>query len=274
MRKCPVCGAETTPQDTKCTTCGNHLNVKSLQAPQVIVIVVLLSMLVLSAGAALLIFRVSSVTEGSTTVQKIEQAAEIEADIQPDAVQVDDLEDAALIEKGISEYLNGNYDRAIDLLLEATNRELVEEDRFNAFFYLADSYYYLDAYEDAIINYHKALEEEFDYLTTVYLAQTYYLVDDTDQAEKYFDEAFRIDEERVEAYIYYSEYLYNAGDLGRAEENALIALGKSTVDLYPAELLVYIYYDQGEETLMNQYYKLLQDNGYAYVERVTDYINQ
>lgn len=273
MKKCQVCGAEVMPQDLKCTTCGNYLNNKMQNTTQIIFIAVLISMLVLSIGAALLIFRTSSVTENKQE-QPLEQAVDIIDDIQPDAVQVEALEDADLIEKGITEYLNGNYDGAIELLLEATNRELEREEKFDVFFYLADSYYYLDSYEDAIINYHKALEEEFDYLTTVYLAQTYYLVDDASQAEKYFDEAFRIDEERVEAYIFYSEYLYNAGDLQLAEKNALIALEKSTVDLYPAELLVYIYYDQGNQDLMNKYYKLLQDNGYEYVERITDYINQ
>jgi tetratricopeptide (TPR) repeat protein len=239
-----------------------------MKLKMVLSIVLLLSISIVSG---ILLLNISD--NPIVTIESIEQSAIVD-DIQSDPIHLPEVDDQQLIENGISEYENGNYDGAVAFFLEGLNRNITGVNLFNTYFYLADSYYYMEMYDDAIINFHKALEEKYDYLTTVYLAQTYFLVDDNESASKYFDEAFKIDDERAEAYVFYAEFLYYSGDLNGAEENALVAMDKNPGDLYPVELLVYISFDNEQKQQMTSYYDVLSEADYPYIDRVTEYINQ
>lgn len=273
MKNCSVCGGMLEPGDLVCKTCGTKVVPEKRNGTKLIFLGVLI-LLVLSAASGLLLMNVKTTQESPASVEESVVNETVIEDVQIDNVDYSNIEDADLVEQGITEYDNGNYDDAIGIFQEALDRDLEETLKFDTYFHLADSYYYKDAYEDAIINYHKALEIKYDYLTTVYLAQTYFLVDDPEQADKYFDEALKMDEERPEAYVFYAEYLYYTGDLDKAEENALIADKINPEDLYPVELLVYIYFDKGMNDEANTFYKRLSENDYPYIERVTEYINQ
>lgn len=271
MKRCPNCDNTVENDEQLCPSCGAPINHNRM--PVVVMAIGLVLIIIISIGSASFLFintsKVRIDSEAVEVITAVEEKVAESVSVEGQAASGNEW-----IEAGIEEYENGNYDEAIKQLLEALNYELDDTELFDIYYYLADSYYYIEAYDDAIINYHKALEYQFDYLTTVYLAQTYFLTDDLDRADEYFEEAFKMDDESPEAYLFYAEYLYFTGDLDGAEKNALIADEKNPDDFHAKELLVYIHFDKGEIEESDRYYDALVDMDYPYMERVTTYINE
>ncbi len=272
MKKCPVCGSATASNGFVCNVCGAQLGSKNSASNNTVIKIGTVMIVLVSLVSGLMLSNLRT----QEKKKEIQTHSEVNSfdDIQPDAVKRPEIDNALIVQTGIKEYENGNFDGAVTIFSEALERDLKGDTLFDVYFYLADSYYSKEMYDDAIINFHKALEEKYDYVATVYLAQTYFLVDDNKSAEHYFDEAFRMDDERGEAYVFYSEFLYYSGNLSEAEKNALIAYEKMPENIYSAELLVYINFDQDNTTQMEKYYQILADNNYEYLERVTEYISQ